>query len=149
MASGAKSAQGTKLLIGDDAGSTSTSYTELADVETGSGPSETNTFIDVTNHASSAIERIASLNDPGTLSLTISFQPDAVTHGAGSSGLRGLLRNQTKRKFRVKYPSTFGTQIDEFVGWVSSFNPSWPTADALRADVELQLSGAITSSTST
>lgn len=148
MPSGAISAQGTKFLIGStQLGSTSITFTEVADVEDITGPSETNTFIDITNHGSSAVERIASLNDPGTLDLTISFQPDAATHGSGSSGLRGLLRNQTKRAMRVKYPTT-GTDIDEFNAIVSDFSARAPTADALRADVSVQITGAITSTTS-
>lgn len=148
MPSGAITAQGTKFLIGDDVlGSTSVTYTEVADIEDITGPSETNTFIDITNHGSSAVERIASLNDSGGLDLTISFQPDIASHGAGSSGLRGLLRNQDKRAMRVKWPTT-GSNVDEFNGILSDFNPRAPTADALRADVSVQITGAISSTSS-
>lgn len=144
MASGAISAQGTELLIGTSAGSTV--FTKVADLEDLNGPSESNNFTEITNHESSAVERLATLEDPGTLDATISFQPNEVTHNAGSSGLRGLLRNQTRRSFRVKYPTT-GSDVDEFDGWVSEFNPSAPTADVLTADVTIQTAGPVTSKT--
>lgn len=149
MASGAISAQGTELLIGTtaDPSSTSISYTKVADLEDLSGPSESNNFTEITNHDSSAVERLATLEDPGTLDATISFQPNENTHNNSSSGLRGLLRAQTKRAFRVKYPTT-GSDVDEFQGWVSEFNPSAPTADTLSADVTIQVAGPITSTSS-
>lgn len=148
MPSGAISAQGTEFLVGTTLStSTSVTYTKVADVEDLNGPGESQNFTEITNHDSSAVERLATLNDPGTLDLTISFQPNEVTHAGGSSGLRGLLREQTKRGFRVKYPTT-GSDVDEFDGWVSEFNPSAPTADALTADVTIQISGAISSTSS-
>lgn len=151
MPSNAISAQGTVLRIGStsDPSSTGISYTKVADVEDITGPSESQNLIEVTNHDSSAIERIAVLNDPGTLDATISFQPDEVTHNAsGSSGLRSLLRDQTERAFRIDYPTT-GTNIDEFPAFVESFEPTAPTNDVLRADVSFQLTGSITRSTTT
>lgn len=149
MASGAISAQGTEFLIGDEAdlASTTLTYTKVADLEDLNGPSESNNFTEITNHDSSAVERIATLEDPGAIDATISFQPNEVTHASGSSGLRGLLRNQTKRAMRIKYPTT-GSDVDEFQGWVSEFNPSAPTADVLTADVTIQVAGPVTSTSS-
>lgn len=147
MASGAITAHGTLLQVGSGlSGSTSTTWTTIADVEDINGPSESNTFIDITNHSSSAVERIPSLNDPGGVSLTISYQPDTVTHGATGDGLKSLLRSQTKRGWRIKWPTT-GSDYDQWDGYVGTFNPTAPTADALRANVDLQISGPVSSTT--
>lgn len=148
MASGAISAQGTEFAIGSGLhASTGTTYTNVADVEDIQGPTEQNRFIEITNHASSAVERIPTLNDPGGLTLQLSFGPGSATHGS-TGGLRNLLRNQTQRGFRLKYPVATGQQFDKFDGYVSSFEVSAPTADVLRATCEIQITGPITSTTS-
>lgn len=148
MPSNAISAQGAELRFSTVVSGTSKSFTKVADVEDITGPSESNNFVEVTNHDSSAVERLPTLNDPGTVDVTVSFQPDEPTHNAGSSGLRGLLRNQSERTFRLVWPTT-GTDIDEFNAWVSDFEPTAPTNDVLRADLSLQVSGSVSRLTST
>jgi len=149
MASGAITSHGTIFQVGSGLrGSTATTYTTVADVEDVSGPTETNTFIDITNHSSSAVERLASLNDPGGVSLTLSFGPGSATHGSTGDGLRSLLRAQTKRGMRIKWPTT-GTNFDEWDGFVASFEPTAPTADVLRATCTIQITGPVVATTST
>lgn len=148
-----QSAHGAVLRVGttSDPSSTSISFTDIATVSDITGPSESMNFTEVTNHESSVIERIAVLSDPGTLDFDLEFDPEAVTHGTGSSGLRGLLRNQTKRVFRLDYPNTTGTVIDEMVGFVADFEPSAPQTggDSLSATVSLQIVESISEVNST
>lgn len=150
MPSNAISAQGTVLQLSTDTvANNTTNFEDIADVEDITGPSESNNFVEVTNHDSSAVERLPTLNDPGTLDVTISFQPDEPDHNAsGSSGIRQLLRDQTKRGWRIQWPTT-GNDQDEFDAWVSDFEPTAPTNDVLRADLSLQISGTINRTTST
>lgn len=150
-------AHGTEVRIGATGDGNSTSWTKIGLVRDPTGPEESVGFTNVTNHDSSAIERLPDLNDPGTFSFQLLYNSTEPLHGSatGSSvvaaGIVNDLQNQTNRDVRVVMPSTLsGETVIDFAGWFSNMGQEFPhESGAITRDMEFQISGSISYSTST
>lgn len=139
---GAIAGFGTLLKIGD--GGTSEVFTTIAEVTEISGPKFKLDTAEVTSHSSTSAwrERIATLLDPGEVSLKINFIPTNATHSQ-TSGLLRDMKNRTLRNFKLVFPDA-GVTTWMFAAFVTGFEPSEPIDEQLSADVALTLTGAPT-----
>lgn len=143
-------AHGTELRIGASGNSNSTSWTKLGLVADITGPEESVGFTNVTNHDSSAIERVPDLNDPGTLSFDLMYNSTETLHRS-TSGIVNDLQNQTNRDVRVVMPATVGGEsVIDVEGWFSSMGQEFPSeSGAITRNFEFQVTGSVSYSTST
>lgn len=143
-------AHGTEVRIGATGNGNSTTWTKIGLVRDPTGPEESVGFTNVTNHDSSAIERLPDLNDPGTFGFQLLYNSTEKLHGA-STGIVKDLQDQTNRDLRVVMPSTVGGEsVIDFSGWFSNMSQEFPhESGAITRDMEFQISGSISYSTST
>lgn len=138
--SNADGAYGTKLLVGDGAGSEA--FTALAEVRNISGPATKVDTVDVTPHSTSTPWRhfVPTLIDGGEVTLDINFLPDATDQQA----LRTDMLARTKRNFRIEWPTTPTAHRASFAAYVTGHSPAAPHDGALSASVTLKITGAVT-----
>lgn len=124
-------------------GSTYTTIAQVRDIE---GPGLKMDTIEVTSRDTSKWrKRIAGLKDGGTVTFDIVYDPDAVTHDSttATTGLAYYMLNGLSRAFQLVLPDV-SPQTIAFTAFVTSFKPKAPMEGALTADVELQITGAVT-----
>jgi predicted secreted protein len=133
------SAYGTLLKIGDGAGPEV--FTTVAEVKTIGGPNIKVDTVDLTTHSSSGAWRqfLATLIDPGELSIDVNFLPTNATQSQ-STGLLKDLKNRTLRNWQLVFPDGSSTTWT-FAAYVTGFAISAPVDDLLGASVTLRLSG--------
>jgi len=134
--------QGTKLQI-EKAGSPN----EFADIGQVSGitgfRSGEAVEINVTDFDSSAQEFLMGLKDEGTLNFNLNYDPDDTQHEL----LETHRTNQTLADFKIQLAA--GTNnFFSFSGYVQSFALNLEADDAVRGEVSIRVSGAITKSSS-
>lgn len=139
MASGAVSAFGTYLQLGD--GGTSESFTTIAEVKSIKGPKMSLDTIDVTNHSSGIPwrEYMAGLSDAGEISFDLNFIPTEDTHDA-SDGLLADMINRTRRNFRLTFPDTSQTTWG-FTAFVTGFETGEEIDNVITSSVTLKVTG--------
>lgn len=137
MATGALSAFGTLLKLGD--GATNEAFTTIAEVRDISGPSLAMDAVEVTSHSSTSAYRefIGGLLDGGEVTFDVNFLPANATHSY-SAGLIKDLHGRTKRNFQIIWP---GTTTWSFAAFVTKFEPSAAVDGALSASVTLKITG--------
>lgn len=137
---GAISAFGTLLKIGDGASPTET-FTTIAEVTDIGGPSLKLATIEATSHSSTDgwIEKIGGLLDGGELSFDVSFIPTNATQNF-STGLIYAMVNRTVRNFKLVFPNLSATTW-AFAALVTGFEPKEPIDDKLSASVTLEITG--------
>ena len=124
-------------------GSTYTTIAQVRDIE---GPGLKLDTVEVTSRDSAKWrKRIAGLKDGGTVTFEIVYDPDDGTHSATTTttGVAYFLLQGTSRLFQLVLPDT-SPQTIAFTAFVVSFKPKEPMEGALTADVELQITGAVT-----
>ena len=125
-------------------GSTYTTVAQVRDVE---GPGLKLDTVEVTTRDTSKWrKRIAGLKDGGTVTFEIVYDPDLATHGAAigsGTNVPYYLLEGTSRLFQIVLPDSTPTTI-AFTAFVTSFKPKAPMEGALMADVELQITSAVT-----
>lgn len=128
-------------------GSTSITFTTIAEVEDVTGPSETLNLAEVLTHDSTYMERVATHLDGGEVTFDVVTVPGDVTQGA-TAGLKNLQRNKTKRVFRQFFSST-SSRHKEFVAFVSQAEDNLPVDEVIRTSFTLAIDGSVSQSTST
>lgn len=114
---------------------------QVRDIE---GPGLKMDTVEVTSRDSSKWRRrIAGLKDGGTVTFEIIYDPDLATHANSSGGVPYLLLQGTSSAFSLVLPDSTPTTIG-FTAFVTSFKPKAPMEGALMADLELQVTGAVT-----
>lgn len=140
MASIAVAATNTLLKLGDGGGPES--FTTIASVKDITGPGFTTDIVDVTSHDSSGYhEKLPTLKDAGQLTFVLNFNNHA-TQGF-TTGLYNDWVNRTLRNFQLVIPTTVN-KTASFSAYVTSFSLNMPVADALTADLTLDISGGVT-----
>lgn len=118
--------------------------TTIAAVRDIEGPGLKMDTVEVTNRDTSKWrKRIAGLKDGGTVTFEIIYDPDAATHANSSGGVPYLLMQGTSAAFTLVLPDSTPTTI-AFTAFVTSFKPKAPMENALTADVEMTITGAVT-----
>lgn len=122
--------------------STSTAFStavSVSQVNSVNGFSGSANMIDITNLASSMIERIPGLPDLGNV--TISFTYDS--SDAGQTALRTDWLAQTKRRLGVKIP-TNTSAVWHSDAYVSGYSLTHDTNEVIRGNVTFSLTGGLT-----
>lgn len=129
--------QGTKLKV-----ESSTSPGEYLDVPgiasidgLGSGEADD---IDVTDFDSTGKEFLVGLKDEGTLTCQLNYDPDNAVHTL----LETLQNSQTKTNFKIQLPAGTNDTFS-FEASVKQFNKSLQANDAVRATLQLRISGSV------
>lgn len=131
-------AYGAAFKIGNGGGPET--FTTVAQVRTIGGPSLTAETIDVSTHDGAGYrEFVASLIDPGEVTLEIVWDPDAATHDSMFDDLVA----RTLRNVQIVWPDATSTTWS-FAGQFTRFEPSAPVDGDLSASVTYKVSGAIT-----
>lgn len=116
-------------------------YTEIGQVTSISGPDGSASEIDVTSLSSQAKEYILGLPDEG--SVTLSTIVDHATTANQHSALWSARSSQSLRTFQIRLSDSPQTTLT-FAAFVSGFSHSLGVDDAVKADISLRISGAVT-----
>jgi hypothetical protein len=132
---------GTFLKIGD--GGSPETFATIANVGDIDGPDLSLETDDVTSHSSDGwSEHIGTILNGGDVSFPINYVPSEATHNL-TTGLQADMINRVKRNFQLVYPDPGGNGY-QFTAFVNGFKAKAPVKGALRADVKLKISGAVT-----
>lgn len=139
MTTGALSAFGTLLKIGDGGGTEV--FTTIAEVTDLSGPGLEMDTIEATSHSSTAgwKEYVAGLLNAGEVGFSVNFIPTNATQSYSSGLIRDMV-NRTARHFQLVFPNV-GNTTWAFTALVTGFEPSEPIDDVLKADITLTITG--------
>lgn len=138
MSTNAIAAQGTKLYVGTS--TDPTNYTQVSDVLTFNGPTQSNPEYEVTDLSSTAKEFKVALADPGELSFSLLYQ------GTDTEHIYIRDSGTNVRNWKMHFSDSTQWQI---LGSVSSFTRTANVDGPVTADVTVKLSGAATEATST
>lgn len=118
-------------------------FTTVAEVTNISGPGLSMDTIETTHMESPGAFRefIASLKDPGSVSIDLNFLPSNLNQ----QGFTSDFLNRTRRNFRIDWPD--GLARWAFGGYVVSFEPSAAIDDKLSASAEIKVTGEPTFTT--
>lgn len=134
---------GTFLKIGNGGTPTETFATvvNVGDIE---GPDMSLDTEEVTSHSSTDgwSEHIGTILNGGEVSFPINYIPGAATHDM-DTGLQADMINRTKRNFQLVYPDVAGNGY-AFAALVTGFKAKAPVKGALRADLKLKITSAVT-----
>lgn len=135
--SDAISGVGTVFNRGD--GTSSESFTAIAEINTITGPNKTRDTIDVTSLDSTGgyKEFIGSFRDAGEVTLGMNFTL------AGYSDMNADFELDTLVNYQIVLPDTGNTTF-EFAALVTSLGLAIPMDDKITADVTLKISGEVT-----
>lgn len=136
-----RSAKGSLIKLGD--GASPEVFSTLSQVRSIAGPTTKATVQDVTTHSTSGnwMEKLATLIDPGSFSFPLNYDKADTTH-AFSTGLWGKLIALTLANYRCVLPASIG--YFEADAYVTSHQFDLPVDNVIRANMELMITGAIT-----
>ncbi len=117
------------------------SFTNIAEVVSFSGPSLGADTEDVTHHESVGAyrEKVVTLLDAGQVTFDLNFLPAEATHN-NVDGLLERYENRTVEDFRITWPDT-GATVWLFTAFVVGFEPDDPVDGKLAASVTLEITG--------
>ena len=115
--------------------------TTMAGVTNITGPNLSLETIDVTAHDSPGAmrEAIASLIDPGDVTVELIFDPDAATHIA----MRTDLTSRTATAYSITFVDATPT-VASFQAFVTAFGVNLPVDGAMTASLTLKITGTVT-----
>jgi len=133
---------GTLLQLGDGAGPEV--FTTIAEVKDIDGPDISMDTEDITPHDAVGgwEEFIPTILRSGEVTFDLNFVPSNAQHGDTSGGLINLLKNRTKRNFKLVLP-TSPTYTWAFAAYVTGFSNSMPVGGVLGASVTLKVTGVL------
>lgn len=138
MSVNALPSQGVELKIGSGSPVT---YAAIKEIVSFNGPGGAGQVIDVTDLASDAIEKIMGLPDEGQLSFDLNYLPEDTQHAL----LRAQRAAQAKTKFQLIFTDA-GSTTWSFDGFVTGFTVTGGVNAPIKAQVTVEISGAITES---
>ena len=138
---------GATLEISD--GASPETWTAIANVKSIDGPNDTTEIIDATHLGSSGgyREKRPHLQDGGTVSAEVSFDPSHATHDE-ATGILYIKRNKLLRKYRINWSGAVdkdGAAVpygEEFNGYVTNTSRSTPMDDLVGMSFEITVTGA-------
>ncbi|NNF65986.1 MAG: outer capsid protein Hoc [Gammaproteobacteria bacterium] len=128
---------GTELRRGDGAGTEV--FTLVSNITNITGPNISKDEVDVTNMDSTAREFISALDNPGSISFTMNWDPS----NAQQVLVRSDAEGNSAGNWQIVWSDTDSTQVD-FSGEVMSFSINTTPDGATTADVEIKISGSLT-----
>jgi len=133
---------GTLLQMGDGAGPEV--FTTIAEVKDIDGPDISMDTEDITPHDAVGgwEEFVPTILRSGEVTFDLNFVPSNAQHGDAAGGLINLLKNRTKRNFKLVLP-TSPTYTWSFAAYVTGFSNSMPVAGVLGASVTLKVTGVL------
>jgi len=133
---------GTLLQLGDGAGPEV--FTTIAEVKDIDGPDISMDTEDITPHDAVGgwEEFIPTILRSGEVTFDLNFVPSNAQHGDTSGGLINLLKNRTKRNYKLVLP-TSPTYTWAFAAYVVGFSNSMPVGGVLGASVTLKVTGVL------
>lgn len=122
-------------------GSSSETFTTIAEVKSISGPALSLEIIDVTHMESPSLyrEKLPSFKDAGEVTLEVNFLPGHATQQAVITDFEA----RTKRNFQIIWTDS-GATAWEFSGYYTGFAPSAGIDDAMTATITITVTGGIT-----
>lgn len=127
--------QGTLFKRGD--GGTTEVFAAIAQVNEVDLPSPTRTIIDVTSLTDTAKKKLGGLKDYGEVGLQMTFDPKLTAH----QDLEADMDNADPRNYEIEL--TDGSKY-RFAGLVKSFKRDLKADNVVRANVGIEISGAVT-----
>ena len=123
----------------DSSSSAAETFTQMAEINSITGPNKTRDTIDVTDLDSTGGYRefIGSFRDGGEVTLSMNFTLDTY------DDINADFESDTLRTYQIVLPDTGNTTF-EFEGLVSSLGLAIPMDDKITADVTIKVSGQIT-----
>jgi hypothetical protein len=118
-------------------------YTEIPDVMSISGPDGSASEIDVTCLDSTAKEWLMGLPDEGTVSLELIWGGE--TGNTQQVALRTARANQSVENFQIKLTDS-PQSVYAFQGYVTGWSLSAGVDDAVKCNVTIRITGAVTAS---
>jgi hypothetical protein len=82
--------------------------------------------------------------DPGTVNMTLQFDPTNVTHNTSTNGIEGLLNSGNEIDWTIDFTDAGWAMIWHGVGFIKSNSVSISVDGAIEATVSLRISGATT-----
>jgi predicted secreted protein len=139
MASGAKSGIGTHLQRGDGGGTEV--FSNIAEILSIGGPSQTAAFIEVTNVDSPGgySEHITGLKDAGEISLDCNLVPQDATYKALLADFDG----NVKHNYKIIFPDA-STTTGAFAAFVSGLDRKVDTKNQMTCIIKFRVTGPIT-----
>lgn len=122
-----------------------TTYVQIGQVRSISGPTVKPNIVDVTTHSTSLNwrEKLAVLVDPGTVGFEVNWDKADATH-TFTTGMWNQMVNLTKTAYQITYPNSAG--VLAFLGYYSQHEFSAPVDNVLSAKIQVDITGAITAS---
>jgi hypothetical protein len=119
-------------------------FATLAEVKDIDGPGISLDTEDITPHDAVGgwEEFVPTILRSGEVTFGLNFVPGNAQHGDVSGGLINLLKNRTRRNFRLVLPTNPQYQWT-FAAYVTGFSNSMPVGGVLGADVTLKVTGVL------
>ena len=142
MTSNAFSGVGAKFQRGDGGSTSVENFTDIAEVNSISGPNMSRDTIDVTSLDSTGGYRefIAGFRDGGEVSLEMNFSL------ATYDTMKDDFEDEETHNYRIVLPDTGATTFD-FAGLVTSLGMAVPMDDKVTSSVTIKVSGQVTLTT--
>lgn len=139
MPSNAFSGVGTKFMRRVGSGSSSDDWTQMAEVNSITGPNKSKATIDVTSLDSVGGYRefITSFRDSGEVTLNMNFTLDSY------DDMNADFESESSNDYQIILPDTGNTTFD-FTGFVTSISMAVPLDDKVSSDVTIKITGAVT-----
>ena len=99
--------------------------------------------VEVTNVSDLWVRRFPTLLDMGKITFKVFWIMTEATHRY-TTGIRGLLVNQTLTAFKILYPDASPASSDTFSAYVTSFHVTAKVGDVFHAAIELSNNGVPT-----
>lgn len=128
-----------RLQVGN--GASTETFTTLAGIKSFDGPNTELAFIETTDFDSTGgfREFAPTLKDPGTLDLTLNFEPDSVTHESMVTDHDA----KTLRNFKLRLKDAATDKIWSFAGYFASVGVRAEVDGLSECSVSIRISGAI------
>ena len=119
-------------------------FATLAEVKDIDGPDISLDTEDITPHDAVGgwEEFVPTILRSGEVTFGLNFVPGNAQHGDFSGGLINLLKNRSRRNFRLVLPTNPAYQWT-FAAYVTGFSNSMPVGGVLGADVTLKVTGVL------
>lgn len=136
-----RSAKGSLIKLGNAA--SPEVFTTITQVRSIAGPTTKSTVQEVTTHSTSGnwMEKLATLIDPGSFSFPLNYDKTDTAH-AFATGLWSKLIALTLANYRCVLPASIG--YFQAAAYVTSHQFDLPVDNVIRANMELMMTGAIT-----
>lgn len=134
-------AKGMSFKVGDG-GTPTEVFTAIADVTRINISGRQADEIEFTHLLSTMKEYKPGFVDPGTIALSLQFNPAVATHD-GATGVESWLASGAMKNFKVVFPSTVGKTLSG-MGFVRSNDISAETSGKITGECTFRLSGETT-----